>query len=792
MGAGLISLIVCVTAGAIVATWAAWRHPRVVIERAVFSLGVPVLISGLAVFALVDPFTPTIRMSLDSSEAPMLPDGDPAQEVYQDAIRNFGDDDVFVVVLATNDVFTADTLEALTRIDRALRRLPGIRGTESLVQTTHVSYNPSQDMVEVGDLIEEIPQTEAELLALKATALSDPLHLGTVVGEGGWAAAINVSFLAMSDEEYVESGLDASIADILAAEQTHSRRFFVTGRKHIKAAAHRRMVSDLLHLIPLAVLVGATIGGVVTGSLRAAVFPVGASLIATLWAFGALAALGRPLNLISLVLGPTLICVGSVFGVHVLARFEEEARNWVGSDSSDAAERRRASFAAATAALAYVRLPLAIAAVTTCIGFGALVISPTPAIRELGLFSALGIAAVASLSLSALPAQLARLGPQGHSSRGVRGVEKVLAWLADVVLARPTAVLCGWAVALVLAVVSIFGIVVDTDYLSFFDHRATVRTDFATIGALVSGAMPIYLTLDGHDEGFFRDPANLRALERLQRRVDELDGVDKTLSLVDFVKPLNAALEGGDAAAARIPDSRGELAEVIFLLPKDALRTYANSNHSAVNLLVRTSWTGSARIRALESSLYAAASEIGFDPKVVVAVTGNTIVLNHAADSIAGNQFATVGSAALAIFVLMSRVFGSLRVGALAMIPNLAPVLLFFGVLGAGVATLSLPTSLIGCIALGIAIDDTAHFLVGYRARREGGLDPKAAARSCMIELGRPIVVTSLMLVGGFSVLGVSGFATLREFGGLSALTMLLCLAADMVLLPALLVRARV
>ena len=126
------------------------------------------------------------------------------------------------------------------------------------------------------------------------------------------------------------------------------------------------------------------------------------------------------------------------------------------------------------------------------------------------------------------------------------------------------------------------------------------------------------------------------------------------------------------------------------------------------------------------------------------------------------------------------------------MVPNLIPVVMFFGLLGAGAATLSLPTSLIGCAALGIAIDDTAHFLVAYRQHRAEGWAPHEAAALCTRRIGRPIVATSMMLVAGFLVLTLSGFATIREFGGLSAAVMLVCLAADLTLLPAILTKAKV
>jgi hypothetical protein len=126
------------------------------------------------------------------------------------------------------------------------------------------------------------------------------------------------------------------------------------------------------------------------------------------------------------------------------------------------------------------------------------------------------------------------------------------------------------------------------------------------------------------------------------------------------------------------------------------------------------------------------------------------------------------------------------------MIPNLIPVLIFYGLLGAGLAPLSLPTSLIGSVALGIAIDDTVHFLVRYRSERRGGASPVQATTACTRLVGRPIAITSLMLCLGFGVICGSRFATLQEFGLLTAATMAVCLLSDLVLLPAVLIRLRI
>jgi predicted RND superfamily exporter protein len=334
-------------------------------------------------------------------------------------------------------------------------------------------------------------------------------------------------------------------------------------------------------------------------------------------------------------------------------------------------------------------------------------------------------------------------------------------------------------------------IVVDTDVLTFFLEDSPVRTDFASVNERLTGAIPIYVSFIGDDEGTFREPESLRVLEAAAQRIERLSGVSEVLSSVDLVKLTNQAIEGGGIEHQRIPDTRAAVAETIFMLPKSRLRRFVNSNHSRANLVVRTGQSGSAAILDLESRIQEALAELDIPEDLRTEVTGNAILINRSADGIAGNQAAQVGLAAFAILLLVSWLFGSLRVGSLSMIPNILPVVVFFGILGAGVASLSVPTSLIGSIALGIAIDDTVHFLVSYQRLRATGAAASEAASHCILQVGRPIVMTTVMLVVGFLVMLLSGFATLREFGYLTAMTMAICLLSDMVLLPALLVRLR-
>ncbi len=762
---------------AVVLGFLAWR-PRAPVRAPRLTLAIMLLVSLAAAAVLVRPQPLGLRVRIDPSTEPLLPSGDPAREGYAEAVRHFGNDEVFVVAMQTEDVFTTENLAALRRVSDAVRRLPGVKGATSLIDVYSFRYDAREDWVEVRPFIEDIPEDPLQLADLRARALANPVYRRTLVSEDGRAAALNVSFRAMSDAEFIGQDLDGRIAAILQDETVPGRSFHVAGRPHVKTRVFHMMVRDLALLIPVALVAMALAAWLSFGTRRGVILPLGTALVANLWTFAVLAALDRPLTILTTLLGPTLVALGCVYGVHVYARWEEEIA------------REGTAFAAADAAAAHLRAPVLVAGITTMIGFAALMMSDVPAVRELGALSVFGTAAITVIALAGLPALLALLPPP----RPMRGWNERLDAFLDARLAALVAgasrrrvavmVLCG--LTALAAASAIPRIEIDTDYLSFFDADDPVRRDFEAVNHALAGAVPIYVPLVG-PPGTFRDPDLLRRIEALQARLDATPGVSRTLSFLDTLRVLNRAMERDDPAQERIPDSRAGIAELLFMVPKGELARFMNVDHSRANLVVRTGEVGSAAVRTLTGRLEQALTDANLP--VAGAVTGNVVLLNRSADGIAEGQPRTVGVAALAIFVLIALALRSLRLGAVAMLPNLLPVLLFFGLLGAGVAPLSLPTSLIGSIALGIAIDDTAHFLFRYRRERGEGRSPQEAVRETGRRVGRPIAVTSLMLSIGFGVVALSGFATLREFGLLSATTMLLCVVADLILLPALLGR---
>ena len=139
-----------------------------------------------------------LGIGVDPSSEPLLPTRDPGRAVYEQATLEFGDDDIYVVAIETDDVFTAENLARLRRLTRATRRLPGVRDAQSLVRVDHVWLNPRSQAIEAAKFIDEIPTAPEELAALRERALAHLLYPKTLVSRDGRTAAINVTFRAMT------------------------------------------------------------------------------------------------------------------------------------------------------------------------------------------------------------------------------------------------------------------------------------------------------------------------------------------------------------------------------------------------------------------------------------------------------------------------------------------------------------------------------------------------------------------------------------------------------------------
>ena len=501
-----------------------------------------------------------------------------------------------------------------------------------------------------------------------------------------------------------------------------------------------------------------------------------------------------PLKPTTLVLPSLLIANGSAYTIHLLTHYYQcllQAYDRLSASGQSRLTRQQYREVLARS-LQRAHRPIAISAFTTMAGFTALIFNRIPAIRDLGLFAVLGVFLSYFFCMHLIPAILvylpipprARISGHdrshrhtffeklGHFNRKHRG------WIYSI---------AGLCAALGLA--GAFQVQVRTDYLGHFRDSAPVVQATRTFEEHLSGLSGFSVVIESRDQSPLTGPATLSAVDQLQQRLQDLPGVDRTLSILDSVKLLNQAFHRNQPAFFRLPGRQDVLEEMLELIesdPRELSRDFLSEDHTALRILVRSSLFESTRLKALTDQVGQLAAPL-LPPAARLQTTGTLVLMNLTSDQLAREQVKSLLLSVTFIFTILIFLCRSFKVGLACMIPAGLPVLMFFGLLGWSGLSLNVNTSVIAAIAIGIGVDNCIQYLVRFQHCRKEGLSPHAAAGESLTRAGGPMSAAAAVVVLGFLVFGLSRFAPVSQFGLLSAFVMGFNLVTNLLLLPTLL-----
>lgn len=731
------------------------------------------------------------HIQFDSSIDSLLPQGDPEKLYYDEVRQLFGSDDIAVIAILADDVYAPQTLEKIKRLTEAFRRLPEVKSVASLTNAKDIIRSVAE---EDTLLIPDIPSSPAEVELIKRKLAEMPIYLHNLVSPDGRAAAINLTFLdSITDEEFVRRGVDERIQEIIEREQGPEQLYY-TGLPHFKAYSAVTMRRELVELLPLTLLLIIGVLFLSFRSVRGVLLPSLTVVMSLIWTLGIMVLAGSRISVGTFALPPLVLVLGIAYSLHIVAEYFEQARSGRPVDEVVLETLRTSS------------VPVLIAAVTTALGFLSLLVNRVVSIREMGLYSSIGILLAYAFAVAVVPAalvllRLPRRSTDSHSPRLESGLQR----LVQLVIRHRNAVITVIAAICLLSVWPIPAIEVGSNFLSLFRADHPVRRAADAVSQHLVGSIGFYVVIDGTEQDIIKKWDTLRRVKDLQTYIDSLPGVDKTVSFVDYLELLEKGIqavppeENGAAPPQPEPhttfwENPAQLEEVLQLAFFNSSSTAGVVNHptySRTNIIVRTSLETPSQIAATVQQIQAFARTL-FPPELTVRPTGNVILNTRTTTDLLTGQIRSLALTASVIFVVMSVMFLSLRIGVLAMIPNLFPILVFFGLMGVSGAVLSVSTNTIASIVLGIAVDDTIHLMTRLSAKVRTTADEHQALLQTFCAVGKPVVYTSLLLFLGFLTLCLSSFVPVQEFGFLSAVTILVGLGGDVILLPALLATTHV
>ncbi len=707
---------------------------------------------------------------------------DSTLEFFNEIRSSFGDDRVILVALTTEDVFTPSFLERLERLTHRLAIIEGVSNVLSLTNAPGIKRNG--DEIKIDRLIPRAASLD-QLQSLKATVTRDPLYERLYISTDGKTTSLSV-FLKLVDEE--RSQAITKEVERIARQEAGSDELILAGIPVIDVQAIDSMTRDVAIISPVAFLLTFLIFLFAFRSLWGAALPMATMIIANIWTVGLMCLLGRPFTFATVTLPAVLMAIGSCYVFHVLNQYR------ISMSKIDFASSKTERLNAWIRGIKFIGPAVIVSATTTMAGFGALASSRVPTARDMGIFEAVGVFFLLLLSMLFIPAVLALASPQ---SLGRASEEKDYAtWLngflrqvTALVLYRRRVVLTVSILITVVTGAGMYWIRVNTDYLRIFPEKSDTVQQVMKLHERLAGAATIQMVVGG-EKGAATDPEFLAALSRFQEFALTQPGVDSALSIADVLRRFNTVFD--PQATTPFPTSKAKIAAIFddFLSQDELVSRVIDRDRSRAIIVLRIHLYGSNELRDLTQKLEEWAA--GNLPAGITArATGSFILLNDASDALASSQSSSMAIAIISIYLMMVILFRSAATGLLALIPNLLPIICYYGFLGWTGITLDITTSLVASAVLGIAVDNAVHMIRRYRQSIEelnSGTesDEGWVMWLSLLRTGKPMVLGNLMLVGGNLLFMLSSFTPIRIAGLLWVITILACLAADLIFLPAL------
>ena len=726
------------------------------------------------------------HIRIDSSLDSLLPDNDSERQYYNDVVRLFGSENVAVIGVLADNIYTPQTLRKIQRLTDEFRKISEVKTAFSLTNAPDIIAKVIGEEQEL--LVPTIPATVEEAAAIKEKVATQPIYYKNLVAADGRAAAINIFFVeSITDNEFVRRGVDEKIQAIIDQAQGPEQIYY-TGLPHFKAVSARAMVEDLSYLLPVALILIVVVLFFCLRSVQGVILPALTVIVSVTWTLGFMVLGGSRLSLGTLSLPPMLLVLGVAYALHVVAEYYELA------------QPGRPKEEVLLETLRSMNTPVLMATLTTVLGFLSLFTNNIHSIREMGIYSAIGITTAFLLSTILIPAALALMPlPSRHQETYSPRLTAALRTITQFIIRHRTAVIIGSALIALLAMLPIPSIQIGSNFLSLFRASHPVRQATEVMNHALGGSMAFYVAIDGNENDLMRKEDTLKRIKALQTYINSLPGVDKTVSFVDFCELVDQGIQTASTEDGTPPPAPGATAsfwgdqakldgvmQMFMLSPTLIMSVVDHPWYSRSNIQVRTSFTHPREIADAVQKIHIFADE-HFPPEITVHPTGTLILNTRTASGLISGQIQSLTLTAGVIFIIMTVMFLSFRVGIIAMIPNLFPILAFFGLMGATGATLSIGTNTIAAIVLGLAVDDTIHIMSRLSAEARRTSDQQEALLRSLCTVGKPTLYYSLLVFLGFLSFGLSTFVPIQEFGLLSATTIAFGVLAELALLPALL-----
>lgn len=684
----------------------------------------------------------------------------------EELFREFGsDDNECLLVVEGDDLFSPRGVAGFNDLVREVGRVEGVETVRSMAEVIVFGQGrPPHALLPAADAAADA------FIQAKADALAHPLLRGQLLSDD---AKTTLIVARLAGETQAVSSIAPLVADLQkVAERTSEAsglRVRLTGVPSIRVEIYSAVQRESNRFI----FIGAGLGFVMAMALfrqfAAAVIVAAAPILGSLWTLGMLGLLGVKINIINTILPTLVMVVGFADSMHLMIDIRHNRA--AGLSRIEAAKR----------AIQHLGVACLLTSSTTAVGFGSLVLAEVDIIRIFGVTCAFGtmLSYVAVMSLVPLLASTP-LGENLHQhesqdfiARNFVQFERAIRWIAD--HAWPVSI-AGAALTAALTV-SMWLLEPDNRLVEMIPVNNESYQALKHCDRHFGGSLSAFVTVDwpeGMDVASLEVLDGLREVHRLIDQTPELSHPVSVLSLLESLPGVGSDL--------------GQRAPLLAAVPTDVTRRYLRTDLRRAMVISRLPDMGTAKLQPVFGNLDARLAKLHERfPRLKFKLTGTVVVASRNINKMINSLNQSLFGAATVIFISIGIGFRSLRLALISILPNVFPLVFVSSYLVLTGQTLQITSVIVFSVSLGIAVDDTIHFLNRFNREMEIDHDVQASIRRAFLAVGAAVLTTTLVLLTGFGSVMTSEMPSSRLFASLSCLAFASALVGDLLMLPALL-----
>ncbi len=735
-----------------------------------FSAQRPWWILGLLFLVTAAAVTQVGKVEVRVAADDLLVIDDPERRYAELVKERYGDQKVVLVYLEDAHILDPEKLKAVSGVIDSLEGRGFVERVESLFSVPWLKS--VEGYLDKSPYLAEIPQTREEADRILRAALDNTFIRNVLLtddGKGMGLAVILADGVSGADDKRITRVIEQEIAPL----RDHYLRSFAIGFPQIRHEITQSIASEQGDLFPLALLALLVALFAILRKVLDVALPVLTASLSVVWILGLMGWLGIHLNVVTSIVPILMVVVGSTEDIHLLAEFR---RGWRKRIEPRRALDNMARKMGRTVLFTFI---------TTFVGFLSVGLSRIDVLWQFGLLAAAGLLLNFLITITLIPAVLALAVRQREAPRGGRRLsgdgENLAQGFWDMLRRGRAPVLLALAAVAALAVAGATRIEVNHNPVDSLAEHSEAKRYIERINQRLSGLETFSVVIDSGIQDTFLKARYLEEVVEIQAFLEEQGVARATTSFADYLALLNAAFQELDEP--RLPSSDDIVNELMIFLDYDRVADYVAEDYSEARILVRHNVASTAELRRFVGELQGFIDE-QLDSGLEARISGDSVLTLSATNAMIYGQLQSIGLLLLFIVLVISLLFTDLRAGLLAALPNVFPVLVLFGFMGYAEIPLNIGTTMAAAIAIGIAVDDTMHFMLRYNQELKFYKSQSQAVVHTIRGEALPVIATSLALIGGFLVFATSDFEPIRQFGLLSAVVIGAALVADFLLTP--------